>query len=426
MEFVNARDSARISQIGPATPDHMLRTRRIPLFLNPNKSKGARPLLFEKVPGPFWDIVRKIQSYARAHERYFEKYKSLLPEKARRMLDPFPKVILIPGIGMVTTGKDLKEAKIVAEIYEHSISVMKSASAIDRYESLSERLAFEMDYWPMELYKLSLAPPETPFSRKIALVTGAARGIGRAIAEKLALEGAHVFLTDLNEKAVRKIAAEVNARAKSERAFTFRMDVTDPKSVEAGFREVVLKTGGLDFLVSNAGLAHVAPVDRLELADWEKSLAVNATGHFLVAREAIRILKRQGLGGALVFIASKNVLAPGKDFAAYSAAKAAETQLARILAIENGEHGIRVNVVNPDGVFEDSGLWDKIRSNRAKSYGIAREKLEEFYRNRNLMKTRVLPQDVAESVAFLVSEKSSKTTGCILTVDGGVKEAFPR
>ena len=182
----------------------------------------------------------------------------------------------------------------------------------------------------------------------------------------------------------------------------------------------------MDFLVSNAGVAGVAAIDRLLRTDWERSLSVNATGHFLVGRAVIRWLRAQRLGGALVFVASKNVLAPGKEFGAYSAAKAAETQLARVLAIENGDWGIRVNIVNPDGVFDGSGLWQSIKVSRAKTYGVSPSRLESYYQQRNLLKVRVLPEDVAEAVCFLASRRSAKTTGCILTVDGGLREAFPR
>jgi NAD(P)-dependent dehydrogenase (short-subunit alcohol dehydrogenase family) len=189
----------------------------------------------------------------------------------------------------------------------------------------------------------------------------------------------------------------------------------------------VLAYGGLDVLVSNAGVAHSAPVDRMALADWERSFAVNATGHFLVAREAMRILIAQGLGGALVFVATKNVMSPGKDFAAYSAAKAAEAQLAKVLALEGAPHGIRSNIVNPDAVFQDSKLWsEEVRRERAAAQGIGVEQLEDFYRARNLLGARILPEDVAEAVLFLAADRSSKTTGCTLTVDGGVKDAFPR
>lgn len=409
MEFANAKITPVLSQKGPATPDHMLRTRRIPLCLN----AGLPP-------------QKQIEKYAANHEKYFKRHQHLLPSAHRKMLDPYPKVILVPGIGAIASGQDLKNANIVSEIYEHSISVMKNASSLDVYDSLSEKLAFEMDYWPMELYKLSLAPPEAEFSRQVGLVTGAARGIGKAIAEKMAVEGAHVFLADLNFKAASEAAASINKLCKAERAFGLEMDVTKPESVQKAFRQIVLKCGGLDFLVSNAGLAHVSAIDKLELKDWEKSFAVNATGHFLVAREAVRIMKRQGMGGSLVFIVTKNVPAPGKDFGAYSASKAAQAQLGKVLAIEGAEFNIRVNQINPDGVFEDSGLWEKIGPDRAKSYGLKTSELSKFYHNRNLMKTPIHPADVADAAAFLISGKSSKTTGCVLTVDGGLREAFPR
>ena len=203
--------------------------------------------------------------------------------------------------------------------------------------------------------------------------------------------------------------------------------MTDEASVAAGFEAAVLAWGGVDIVVSNAGIAHVASVERLELRDWERALSVNATGHFLVSRETVRILKAQGTGGSLVVFGSKNVLAPGKDFGAYSASKAAQVQLARVLAIEAGPDRIRVNLVHPDAVFQDSGLWsEEVRQERARAYGIDPSGLEEFYRKRNLLGERVTPEDVAEAVVWLASDRSLKTTGCILTVDGGLREAFPR
>jgi NAD(P)-dependent dehydrogenase (short-subunit alcohol dehydrogenase family) len=205
------------------------------------------------------------------------------------------------------------------------------------------------------------------------------------------------------------------------------MDVASESSVRAGFEEAVLAYGGLDIVVSNAGIAHSSPVDEMTLADWERSFAVNSTGHFLVAREGMRMLKAQGLGGAFVFVATKNVMSPGKDFAAYSAAKAAEAQLAKVLALEGGPHGIRSNIVNPDAVFRDSKLWsEEVRRERARAQGISVEQLEDFYRKRNILAAPILPEDVAEAVLFLASERSAKTTGCTITVDGGVKDAFPR
>jgi NAD(P)-dependent dehydrogenase (short-subunit alcohol dehydrogenase family) len=234
-------------------------------------------------------------------------------------------------------------------------------------------------------------------------------------------------VADLDEAGARATAESITTAVGADRALGIRMDVTSEASVRTAFETTVLAYGGLDILVSNAGIAHSSPVDRLALADWERSFAVNATGHFLAAREAMRILIPQGLGGALVFVATKNVMSPGKDFAAYSAAKAAEAQLAKVLALEGAPHGIRSNIVNPDAVFQDSKLWsEEVRRERAAAQGIGVDQLEDFYRARNLLGARILPEDVAEAVLFLASERAAKTTGCTLTVDGGVKDAFPR
>ena len=404
--FVNAKRMPEVARIGPATPDHMLRTKRLPLIL----------------PGPTADIERHLQRYAAAHARYFAAHR----RPGQQMQDPFPRVILVPGVGMITSGKDATESAMAAKIYEHAIAIMQDASTVGTYTSVSARDAFGVEYWPLELYKLSLAPPEAELARRIGLITGAAGGIGRAIAQRLVDLGASVVVTDLNRHAVEQLADALNHRAGRRRALGLAMDVTRARSIEAAFDQILRTFGGLDFLVSNAGVAHVSAIDRLALTDWERSFSVNATGHFLVSRAVVRLLQAQGMGGCMVFIASKNVLAPGKEFGAYSAAKAAEVQLARILAIENGEFGIRANIVNPDGVFEGSGLWDTIKASRAKTYGINPDRLEAHYQNRNLLRARVMPNDVAEAVAFFVSARSAKTTGCILTVDGGLREAFPR
>jgi NAD(P)-dependent dehydrogenase (short-subunit alcohol dehydrogenase family) len=328
---------------------------------------------------------------------------------------------------MFTVGKDRRTAGIVGEIYHHTVSVLGAASAFGRYVSLSAQDAFDVEYWPLELYKLTLAPPEKELARRVALVTGGASGIGRAVALRLAVEGAHVVIADLDAAGARKVAEEAVAAAGSGRAIGVEMDVTSESSVRAALAAAVLAYGGLDIVVSNAGIAHSTPIDQLELADWERSFAVNSTGHFLVAREALRLMKAQGLGGSFVFVATKNVMSPGKDFAAYSAAKAAEAQLAKVLALEGGPHGIRSNLVNPDAVFRDSRLWSAdVRRERARAQGIAVDDLEEFYRKRNILARPILPEDVAEAALFLASDRSAKTTGCTLTVDGGVKDAFPR
>jgi NAD(P)-dependent dehydrogenase (short-subunit alcohol dehydrogenase family) len=234
-------------------------------------------------------------------------------------------------------------------------------------------------------------------------------------------------VADVDAVGAKRVAGEIVKEAGAGRAVGVAMDVTSEASVEDAVVAAVEAYGGLDVVVSNAGIAHSAPLDRMALRDWEKSFAVNATGHFLVTRAALRVLAAQRLGGSLVFVATKNVMSPGKDFAAYSAAKAAAAQLAKVAAIEGGPHGIRANIVNPDAVFRESGLWsEEVRRERARAQGIAVEELEEFYRKRNLLGVSVLPEDVAEAVLFLASDRSAKTTGCSLTVDGGLRDAFPR
>jgi len=415
-EFTSSADAPALSQVGPATPDHTIYTKRLPCFV---------PL--EAVPGSpeaLWSATdRGIADFVRDYTAYFEAHR----EPGADLTDPMPRVVLVPGLGMFTAGRDRRTAGIVNDIYHHTIDVIGNASAFGRYVSLSAKDAYDVEYWPLELYKLTLAPPEKELARRIALITGGGSGIGRAVAKRLAAEGAHVVVGDLDEAGAKKTADEVTAAVGGGRAIGMRMDVTSEASVRAAFEATVLTYGGLDILVSNAGVAHSAPVDRMALADWERSFAVNATGHFLVAREAMRILIPQGLGGALVFVATKNVMSPGKDFAAYSAAKAAEAQLAKVLALEGAPHGIRSNIVNPDAVFQDSKLWsDDVRRERAAAQGIAVEQLEDFYRKRNLLGARILPEDVADAVLFLASDRAAKTTGCTLTVDGGVKDAFPR
>jgi rhamnulose-1-phosphate aldolase/alcohol dehydrogenase len=415
LEFAGSERAAALSQVGAATPDHILNTKRV-------------PLLVEVVdPADAQDVAEALRT---AIARYADEYTAYVDRNNRDGLpiqDPYPRVILVPGIGMWTTGKDAGRAVIPADIYHHTIGVIAGAQAIDRYLSLDERRAFEADYWPLELYKLTLLPPEKELARRVALVTGAGRGIGRAIAERLAQEGAHVVVTDIDAGNARAAAEAIVAREGADRALGVCLDVTDPASVATAFRAAALAYGGVDIVVSNAGIAESAPLDRLPVEVWRRSLEVNATGHFLIAQEAVRLMQRQGHGGSIVFVASKNVVSPGKDFAAYSSAKAAEAQLARIVAIEAGAHGIRSNIINPDAVFEGSGLFSpELRESRARAHGVPPDQLEAFYQQRNLLRVRVTGADVAEAVLFFASDRSAKTTGAMLSVDGGVREAFVR
>jgi len=414
-EFVSSVEAPTVSQVGPATPDHTIYTKRLPCFVDLAAAADAAAT---------WTAVEgAVERFARDYTAYVDSHRSAGVE----LLDALPRVVLVPGLGMFTAGRDARTAGIIDDIYHHTIAVLGQASAFGRYVSLSAREAFDVEYWPLELYKLTLAPPEKELARRIVLVTGGGSGIGRAVAQRLAVEGAHVAITDVDAESAKRVADEVTKAVGGGRALGLPMDVTSEASVRAAFEATVLAWGGLDILVSNAGIAHSAPVDKMALSDWERSFAVNSTGHFLVAREAMRVLIRQGIGGSLVFVATKNVMSPGKDFAAYSAAKAAEAQLAKVLALEGAPHGIRSNIVNPDAVFQDSKLWsEEIRRERAAAQGINVDQLEDFYRKRNLLGARILPEDVAQSVLFLASDRAAKTTGCTLTVDGGVKDAFPR
>jgi rhamnulose-1-phosphate aldolase/alcohol dehydrogenase len=433
VEFASSVDAPAVSQVGPATPDHTIYTKRVPCFVDwiggidsgsePRAPGAGHPRSEPDTTHLATTIEGALAAFERDYTGYFEQHRF----EGAQLLDPLPRIVLVPGLGMFTAGRDRRTAGIVSDMYHHTIDVMGGASLLGRYVSLSSKDAFDVEYWPLELYKLTLAPPEKELARRIALITGGASGIGRAVARRLAAEGAHVIVGDVDEAGAAATADEIVRAVGAGRAIGLRMDVTDEASVRGAFEAAVLAYGGLDVLVSNAGIAHSAAVAEMARADWERSFAVNSTGHFLVAREAMRVLIRQELGGALVFVATKNVMAPGKDFAAYSAAKAAEAQLAKVLALEGAPHGIRSNIVNPDAVFQDSRLWsEEVRRQRAQAQGIGVDQLEDFYRKRNLLGARILPEDVAEAVLFLASDRSAKTTGCTITVDGGVREAFPR
>lgn len=412
LRFVNWDELERVSQIGAITPDHLFSTKRLPLIV-----RVADPTDV----GALKEALRSaVAAYKEEYLAYVAKYN----REGHAVRDPGPRIILVPGLGMWTAGRNAKQAIIPMELYRHTISVIEDAEAIGRYISIPEEEAYKVEYWPPELYRMTLAPSEKELTGRVALVTGGARGIGAAVVRKLAAEGAHVVIADIDAQEADALAAEMN-RGDASRAIAVQMDVTDEGSVQKGVAEAVLAFGGIDILFSNAGIAPTGAIMDLALYDWERSFSINATGHFLVAREVVRILKEQRLGGSVIFNCTKNVLVPGKEIGAYSCAKAAEAQLARILAIEHGTDKVRVNIVNPDAVFTD--LWSpKVREDRAKTYGIPVERLEEHYRDRTLLKESVRAEDVAETVFFLASDRSSKTTGCIFTIDAGARDAFPR
>ena len=403
--FLAREDASRITQIGAATPDHLLYTKRLPLFVNPGD-----------------DVDAAIDAYIERYKKHYDAHRSEFA-----MLDPLPRVMLMPGVGMWTAGKDARAARIVRDIYRHTMRIIAGAEEFGGYATLDDDDAFHAEYWPLELYKLTLLPKEKELASKVAIVTGAASGIGRATAERFAEEGAHVVVTDIDLALAEEVAESIVKKHGLRRAIALRLDVASEDDVDRAFEETVRAYGGVDVVFSNAGISSFGSLDTLASKDWDRAFAVNARGHFLVARAAMRIMKEQRTGGSIVFNASKNVTAPGKEFGAYSVSKAAEAQLCRIVALEGGELGIRANMLNPDAIFGGSRFWsDEMRSMRAQTYGVDTAKLPDFYRNRTLLKVEVTADDVAEAALFLAGPRSAKTTGAMLPVDGGVKEAFPR
>lgn len=413
LNFVNSEAAESLSQIGAACPDHLVHTKRIPLYIDWNGDKETLVDL----------VVTGIAKYITDYTSYFETYAN----STDQMFNPAPRVILIKGIGMITTGKDQKAAKLSAALYHRAIAVITGSFKLGGFTSLSAEESFAVEYWPLELYKLSLAPPENEFSRQVAFVTGGAGGIGSETCRLLASKGAHVVLADLNLEGAEKIAQEINAQYGADVALAVKMDVTDEAQIISALNATVKAYGGVDILVNNAGLATSSSFEETSLDEWNLNINVLGTGYFLVSREAFKIMKNQGLGGSMIFIASKNSIYAGKNASAYSAVKALEVHLARCIAAEGGDYGIRANSVLPDAVLQGSAIWgSNWRKERASAYGIEEQDLEEHYRQRTVLKENIYPSDIAEAIAFFASAKAKKTTGCMLTVDGGVAAAFTR
>lgn len=416
LEFVNSRDAAELSQVGAACPDHLVHTKMKPLYIDWNPSSKDIEQLIEAVKAG-------ITKFKEEYKAYFERNKN----EGDVMFEPAPRVILIPGIGMVNSGKNVAMANVSGALYRRAISVMKGSTALGKFVSLNENESYNIEYWPLELYKLSLAPPEAEFSRKVAFVTGGAGGIGSETCRQFVAEGAHVVLADLNLEGAEKVAAEINAQYGEGRALAVKMDVTSEEQVQSAFQQTALAFGGLDIIVNNAGLATSSPFGETSVKEWDLNMNVLGKGYFLVAREAFNQMKRQSIGGSMVFIGSKNSVYAGKNAAAYSSVKALEAHLARCIAAEGGEFGIRVNSVLPDAVLQGSAIWgSKWREERAAAYGIEPDQLDEHYRQRTTLLVNIYPKDIAESILFLSSSKAEKTTGCMITVDGGVPAAFTR
>ncbi|HYY03231.1 MAG TPA: bifunctional rhamnulose-1-phosphate aldolase/short-chain dehydrogenase [Gaiellaceae bacterium] len=417
--FASAARTTEVSQIGAPCPDHLINTKHKPLVVH-----------FDPATDGASDLETALREGVAAYADWYRSYydRNLSEESRPFAIDPAgPRVILIPGVGIVTSGSDATRARTARDLYHRAIAVQDAAEAIGGFRSLTEEEAFAIEYWPLERYKLAQAPSPGELSGRIALVTGGASGIGRASARLLADRGAHVVVADLNEPGANAVADEIVETCGFRRAVAVHVDVTDETAVAEMIKRTVVEYGGLDILVASAGLATSAPVTETTLEAWELNFAVLSRGYFLTAREAFRVLMEQGRGGSVVFVASKNAVVAGANAAAYSSAKAASLHLARCLAEEGGSHGIRVNTVNPDAVIVGSGIWSSDwKAERATTYGVSADDLPAYYRGRTRLGVNVYPEDVAEAIAYFAAPRSAKSTGNMLNVDGGVPAAYPR
>jgi rhamnulose-1-phosphate aldolase/alcohol dehydrogenase len=417
LEFVNSNALTKLAPLGTSCPDHFLRTKIRPSVL---PYDPVRDNLDEIIAG-LDDILA---DYRRDYAAYYERCKH--PDSPA-MRDPNAVVYLAPGVGMFTFAKDKATARIAGEFYVNAINVMRGASGVSAYVGLAEQEAFNIEYWLLEEAKLQRLPKPKSLAGRIAFVTGGAGGIGGATAQRLLGEGACIVVADIDEKALNERVEAITKRYGRDAAIGVKLDVTDEAAVIASFEETARAFGGVDIVVSNAGIASASPIEDTSLGLWQKNMDILATGYFLVAREAFRLMQRQRIGGAIVFVASKNGLAASPGASAYCAAKASEIHLARCLALEGAAHGIRVNTVNPDAVLRGSKIWEgEWRQQRAASNKVREDQLEEVYRQRSMLKLSVFPEDIAEGVYFFASDFSAKSTGNILNVDAGNAQAFTR
>ncbi|RWQ49004.1 bifunctional rhamnulose-1-phosphate aldolase/short-chain dehydrogenase [Mesorhizobium sp.] len=417
LEFVNSKDLRPLAVLGTSCPDHFLRTK-------------IRPLVIEFDPkNPDVDAViarlaDDLAEYRVGYQAYYDRCKHADSPPVR---DPNAVVYLMPGVGMFTFAGDKATARISGEFYVNAINVMRGASTVSTYVGLPEQEAFDIEYWLLEEAKLQRLPKPKALAGQIALVTGGAGGIGRATANRLLREGACVVLADIDETALASANDELAKAHGKDFVRPVVIDVTSEDQVISGFAETAVEFGGIDILVSNAGLATSAPIEETTLALWNKNMDILSTGYFLASREAFRLFRAQKIGGNVVFVASKNGLAASPNAAAYCTAKAAEIHLARCLALEGAEAQIRVNVVNPDAVLRGSKIWTgEWKEQRAAAYKMSTDDLEEHYRSRSMLKRSVFPEDIAEAIYFFASDMSAKSTGNIVNVDAGNAQSFTR
>lgn len=419
LEFINSNDLSRLAPMGTSCPDHFLRTKISPMVLDLEPGKDlSNPTEIRSWIGPLFD------EYRRMYEKYYEQHKHADSPAIR---DANPVVILFPGVGMFTFAKDKQTARVAAEFYINAINVMKGAEAISEYTSLPRQEAFDIEYWLLEEAKLQRMPKPKSLSGRVALVTGSAGGIGKAIAKKFVQEGACVLINDNDESRLMNAKEEFNEQFGKDAFASALLDVTKIDSIKNAFNEASLNFGGVDIVVNCAGLSISKPIEEHTEADWDLLYDVLVKGQFLVTQTGVEIMRKQGFGGDVLNIVSKNALVSGPNNAGYGSAKAAQLHLSRLNAAELGTDKIRVNTINPDAVISDSKIWEGAwAAGRAKAYGVSVEELPAFYAKRTLLNEIILPEDIANACFAFVGGLLNKSTGNMLNIDGGVAMAFAR
>jgi rhamnulose-1-phosphate aldolase/alcohol dehydrogenase len=414
MEYINSNDLERLAPMGTSCPDHFLRTKIQPLVLTLDKNEDLSDSEL---------ILKQLEpAFAAYRQEYANYYNTCKKDNSPAMRDANPVIIIYPGVGMFSFAKNKQTTRVANEFYINAINVMRGAEAITAYTSLPRQEAFDIEYWLLEEAKLSRMPKEQPLSRKVAFVTGAGGGIGKAIADKLAAEGANVVLTDINEDSLK----EAHATYKRDVSTYAICDVTNTESIASAYKKACIEFGGVDIIVHSAGLAISKPLEDTTDKDWNILQNILVKGQFDLAKQSAAIMRKQGLGGNYISIASKNGLVAGPNNVAYGTAKAAQQHMVRLLAAELGKDKIRVNTVNPDGVIVGSKIWEGAwAEGRAKANGITVEELPAFYAKRNLLNEIITPEDIANGVFSFVGILD-KSTGNIINVDGGMANAFVR
>jgi len=412
MDYLASEKLEKLAALGTSCPDHFLRTKIRPMLLDAHASDEQ--------------IDKSLEDFRKGYAAYYDRCRH---KNSPAMRNPNPSVVLIPGVGMIGFGKNKQESKVTGEFYRNAIEVMRGAETLSKYTALDEQEAFDIEYWDLEEAKLQRMPAEKELSRQVAVITGGASGIGKATALKMAALGAHVVILDINEESLNSALPEIQkASGIPGAACAFRCDVTDATSLSSAFKQAILTYGGVDIVVANAGNARRGTVADTSAKDYDFMSDLLMKGYFDTLAEATRLMVKQGTGGSIIVVASKNAVAAGSNAALYSAAKAFELHLMRCTAADFAKHSIRCNAINPDGVVTGSSIWsDAWKEQTAKSLGIKAEELVEYYAKRSLLGTVVTPEDCAEAICWLASEKrSSRTTGAVIAVDGGNKEGFLR